>query len=200
VKQHFDYGKVLLVVILAGILFSSCKKKEQKDPNAGPKGNWFSIRQFGIDQWNSYVGGTPFVILKTVKVNNKIDSSYTNSDTLNWGNIFKTFFETDISDSTLQDQYTYTAFYDNEDMTLNLFYKANDPDLFTQKLEVTVDQYTRKVRGIYIETYKKDVWGEYKQKLVYVPMRSIQMQEDEKPLFGAKKYVITEYSFMRQGL
>ena len=185
------------MIICAGILFSSCKKKNAIDPFADVQGNYFSIRQFGIDQWNTYAG-RPFTILKTVKINNKTDSSYTNSDTLNWGDaIFKTFFETDISDRKWLGQYTFTQFDDNEEGTHNFYYKANDPDLFTQKLLITIDQQNSKVKGIYIETYKKTIFDECKQTLFYSPMETVQIQTDDKPGIGSRKYSVVQYYFMR---
>ena len=195
-KKHFNYGRIVLLITLTGFLLTSCKKKDTKDPYADVQGNYFSIRQFGIDQWNTYMG-SPFMIVKTVKINNKIDSSYTNSDTLNWGNIFKVFFETDISDRKNLGLYTFSQFDDNEEGSHNFYYKANDPDQFTQKLLITIDQLTNKVKGIYIETYKKDLWCETKQILFYNPMHTVQIQTDEKPTIGAKKYTVVEYNFQR---
>ena len=195
-KKHSSYGRILFLIVLAGILLSSCKKKAETDPFADVKGNYFSIRQFGIDQWNSFQGA-PFLILKTVKINGKTDSSFTNSDTLNWGNIFKVFFETDISDRKYLGEYTFSQFEDPDEGTHNFYYKANDPDEFTQKLLITIDQVNSKVRGVYIETYKKTFFNECKQILYYNPMHTIQIQTDEKPVIGARKYSVVEYTFMR---
>ena len=185
-----------LFVVITCLLFISCQKKDTKDPYADVQGNYFSIRQFALDQWNSF-SGQPFVILKTVKINDKTDSSYTNSDTLNWGNIFKTFFETDISDRSFLGQYTFTQFDDNDEGTHNFYYKANDPDIFTQKLLISIDQLNKKVKGIYIETYHKTLWSESKQILYYAPMQTIQIQNDDKPVWGARKYSVVQYYFMR---
>jgi len=197
VKKLLSHRQVLLVITLAVILFSACKKKVTKDPYADVEGNYFSIRQFGIDQWNTYAG-VPFTIQKTVKIGNKTDSSFTNSDTLNWGDeIFKTFFETDISDRKWLGQYTFTQFDDNQEGTHNFYYKANDPEMFTQKLLITIDGINNKVKGIYIETYKKTIFDECKQILYYDPMHTVQIQTDDKPAIGSRKYKVVEYYFMR---
>ena len=175
----------------------SCKKKKTADPVDDIKGNYFSIRQFGLDQWNTF-HGEPFVILKTIRVGKgKQDSSYTNSDTINWTPIFKTFFETDISDRKFLGQYTFTQFDDNTDMTHNFFYQANDEDLFTQKFLITIDQQTTKVMGIYIETLDHGFWEDCTSKLYYNPLKTIQIQTDCKPRFGSKKFTVVEYDFMR---
>ncbi len=193
-KKYPAYISLFIIALI--VLFASCKKKDTKDPYADIQGNYFSIRQFALDQWNTF-RGSPFLILKTVKNGNKTDSSYTNSDTLNWGNIFKVFFETDISDRKFIGQYTFTQFDDNQEGTHNFYYKANDPDLFTQKLLITIDQINNKVKGIYIETYKKTLWDECKQTLFYYPMHTIQIQTDDKPVIGSKNYSVLQYYFMR---
>ena len=199
VKILFKYSSILLLVAILGIMLPSCQKKDAKDtkdPYADVQGNYFSIRQYALDQWNTFQG-EPFTIVKTVKINDNTDSNFTTSDTLNWGNIFKVFFETDISDRKFLGQYTFTQFDDNADGTHNFYYKANDLDLFTQKLLITIDQLNNKVKGIYIETYKKTLWDECKQTLLYAPMHTIQIQTDDKPIFGAKKYSVVQYTFMR---
>lgn len=178
------------------VLFCSCKKKE-KDPFADEKGSYFSIRQFALDEWNTF-GGEPFTIVKTVKVNGgKIDSSFTNSDTLAWSEIFKVFFAAEISDRQFLGKYTFSQFDDNADETHNFYYEANDDELYTRKLLITIAQFTNKVKGIYIETRKSSIFSEYTQKLYYKPLRTIQIQTEEKPFFGDKKHTVVEYEFMR---
>jgi len=194
--KHFKYKETFLAALLVIACFS-CKKKEKAVDDGDVKKHWFSINQYALDQWNTF-SGSPFVIIKTVKENGKIDSSYTNSDTISWAPIFKVFAQTDISDAKYFDQYNYNYFPDNEEQaTLDLFYQAKDEEQFTQKLLVTIDQYTMKVKGIYIETYKKTAWSSCTQKLYYSPMKKIQIQTDERPVIGSKKYTIVEYNFMR---
>lgn len=195
-KKHIQYKRILLLIIIGGILLPACKKKDSSDPYANIQGNYFSIRQFALDQWNTFEGET-FLIQKTVKTDGKTDSTLTRSDTLNWGDIFKVFFETDISDRKFLGQYTFSQFDDNSDETHNFYYKANDPDMFTQKLLITIDQFTNKVKGIYVETYKKTLWDECKQILLYSPMHTIQIQTDDKPVWGARKYTVLQYTFLR---
>lgn len=192
-KNSFKFYGILFIA-LGAIISSSCKKKI--DPYADIKGNYFSINQYALDQWNTF-SGEPIMILKTVRVNSgKIDSLLTNSDTLNWAPIFKAFSETDISDRKYLGQYTFTQFDDNQDGTHNFYYEANDKDLFTQKLLLTIDQLTNKVKGIYIETITKDIEGERTQKLYYAPLKTIQIQTDSRPILGDKKFTVVQYDFV----
>ena len=197
VKKHFNKEWILCAVLMA-CLFFSCKKKEAAPLADAGTGTYFSIKQFELDQWNTWQG-EPFLINKTVTINKKTDSSLTNSDTISWAPIFKTFAETDISDPKFVGQYNVNSFVDPQDGSLNLFYQAKEDndDLFTRKLLITMDQDTRKVRGIYIETFKKYFGGEATQKLYYAPMKTIQIQTDDKPLLGSKKFTVVEWTFMR---
>jgi hypothetical protein len=194
------FGSALTLLLAAGVLFSaSCKKKKAEDDFSNVKGNYFSIYQYGVDAWNTYEG-PPFLIVKSIRIDEgKTDSSYTNSDTINWAPIFKTFFATDISDRKYLGQYNFNQFDDPQDLTHNFFYKAKEDDMFTQKLLITIDQQTSKCRGIYIETFEKSTFGETTQKLYYKPLRTIQIQTDSKPLFGKRKFTVQQWDFVLAG-
>jgi len=185
-----------MMLLSATIFLFSCKEDENKSVNTD-EGTYYSIRQFAQDQWN-YNMGAPFVILKTVRVNGgKVDSSYTNSDTLNWGHIFDLFFQCDISDPSFLGKYKYSFFEDEEQDTYDVFYEALDEDLYTKKFLVTASQENKLIRGIYIEASEKTPFNDKIVKLYYKPMKRIQIQVTDKPLFGKKKHVVTEYEFIR---
>ncbi len=176
--------------------FSSCKEDPEIDYSE-VKGSYFSVRQYALDQWNTF-SGEPLLIVKTVRVNDgPFDSSYTTGDTLNWGKIFNIFFETEISDRKFLGRYKFSQFDDDQDETHNFFYEALEDDLYTRKLLITIDQYNQRVRGIYIEAVKKSIFDDRIVKLYYKPMKRIQIQTTETPLFGEKVHTVTEYEFIR---
>jgi len=187
---------MLALLLLAGSF--SCKKKEKavKESTANIVGNYFSINQFMLDEWNTFAG-EPFMISKTIKTDGKTDSFLTNSDTINWAPMLKTFAETDISDRKYLGQYKFTQFDDNQDNTHNFFYEATDEDLFTRKLLITIDRQTARILGIYIETETKSVFDDVSQKLYYAPLKTVQIQTESKPLLGSKKYSVVQYEFRR---
>jgi hypothetical protein len=196
VKKQIVFKSLFLVALL-GILSGGCKKKEPNEDFSDVKGNYFSINQFIVDQWNNFPGPT-CVITKHVRVNDKtVDSSYTNTDKIDWTPIFKTFAATDISDRKFLGKYKFTQFDDPQDETHNFFYQAEDDELFTQKLLITLDMYNLKVKGIYIETFKKTPFDECTQKLYYAPLKTIQIQTDDKPVFGSRKHTVENYDFLR---
>jgi hypothetical protein len=196
VKKYFKFSAILIGLLV--VAFCGCKKKKAvKDEQNNSQGHYFSISQFALDEWNTFAG-EPFVIVKTVRINDgKTDSSYTNSDTINWAPIIHTFLETDISNPKFDGKYKVSHFEDNNDGTFNLFYETEDEDLFTQKLLITVDQFTRKVQGIYVETIKNTAWSEQIQKLYYSPLKTIQIITDDRPRLGKKKLSVVQYDFGR---
>jgi hypothetical protein len=188
----------ILVIAMLAISLSSCKKKAKKNTAPEIKGTYFSINQFMLDEWNTF-SGEPFMISKTVTKEGKTDSTLTNSYVINWAPLIKTFSETDISDPKFLGRYTYTQFDDNADGTHNFFYEANEDEdeLYTRKLLITINAFTAKIKGIYIETEKKTVLDDCVQKLYYSPLKTVQIQVDDKPLTGSKTHTVTEYNFIR---
>jgi len=189
-------GTIAALIILVAMTGTSCKKKQEVSAADTMSGNYFSVNQFMLDEWNTFAG-EPFMISKSVKEGDKIDSSMTNSDTINWAPLVKTFAETDISDRKFLGQYKFSQFDDNADQTHNFFYEALDEDLFTRKLLITIDRFTSRVKGIYIETEEKDLFDDKIQKLYYKPLKTVQIQTDDKPLLGSKKYTVVQYEFLR---
>jgi len=185
-------------VAIMAMMFLSCKKKDAAANTDDKKFANFSIKNYELDQWNTW-HGEPFVILKTVTVDKKTDSSYTNSDTISWAPIFRAFAATDISDLEFSGKYNINSFEDPQDGTRNLFYQAKEEeeDLFTRKLLITFEPRNNMITGIYIETFKKYFMGEVTGKLYYSPMKTIQIQTDDKPLLGKRKLTVTEWNFLR---
>lgn len=189
--------KALWAVLFFFLLTAACKEDEKVNDINPAEGNYFSIRQFAQDQWNTYKS-EPFLILKTVRVDKgKYDSSYTNSDTLDWGGIFEKFFATEISSPEFLGKYKFTEFNDETDDTHNYFYEALEDDLYTRKVLIAVSQENNKAVGIYVEAVDNDPFEEKMVKLYYKPMKRIQIQEIVTPLFGEKIHTVTEYEFLR---
>jgi hypothetical protein len=52
-------------------------------------------------------------------------------------------------------------------------------------------------KGVYVEAVEKSLLVDKVLKLYYKPMKRIQIQVTETPMFGKKKHTVTEYEFMR---
>jgi hypothetical protein len=178
----------MLVLIIA-----ACQKK--KSPPPADFAPYWSIKQYAQDQWTTY-GGQPITFLRVEEINGKVDSTYAHADTLEWGSILKAFFETDISDTVFVDQYSFSQFEDADHSAHYLLYEAKSPDLYTRKLLITADPLTMHIDGIYVEAQKKSDWGRTDVKLLYEPLKLIQIQQYEYPLAGKPKTNVVAYRFM----
>jgi hypothetical protein len=185
-------------LLFASITISimSCKKKEAVNANHDlSKGTYFSIKDFTKDQWKTF-HGQPFVINQHITLNGKTDSVLVSALNMKWSQVFKIFFETDISDPKFLEKYEFSMFEESTTQTRTFTYTARDPELFTQKLQIAADEYNNKIRSIYIETQKETFWNKQTQKLLYSPVHVIQIQEHNDPLIGRQKDLVIEYKFM----
>lgn len=177
-------------------MFTSCKNAGKKPETTSADGpGYFSIKQFIADQWDTY-RGQPFGLQKIVYIDGKSDTSFVSAYDMDWGTVFKTFFETDISDPKYIDRYQFSSFPDEATMTQNFFYEAKEDDLFTRKLQISADDVSHKVRSIYIETAKNGQWSKFSQKLFYMPLKIISIQEFEWAKTGPTKELRVEYRFL----
>ena len=191
------------------LLFSSCHETTPQEQLAKIGINYFSINQYIYDQWKNF-NGHPFAILKTTMVNGKVvDSTYTNSEKMDWVSVIRIFMETDISDPELLGHYKFSQFEDEQDHTVDFFYEAVDDkltltnimdktlELNTRKLLVAANPFTQRIQGIYIETHQHSVFmGDVSQKLYYAPYSTVQIQRYETPVLGRKKSTVIRYYFL----
>jgi len=196
-NQSFMPRFVQNMLVLTALLFLfSCKGEEEQKATANPAtGTYFSIKDFTKDQWKTF-HGQPFMLHQYVTLNGKTDSTILSALTMKWSLVFKTFFETDISDPKFLEQYDFAMFEESTTETRTFTYTAKKPELFTQKLQIAADMYTNKIRNIFIETQKQTFWNTQTQKLFYSPLRVIQIQEHNDPLIGRQKDLVIEYKFM----
>ena len=183
----------------AMLLFTvvSCKPSTPavKNDITNSGGTYFSIKQFIQDQWSLY-HGQPFGLRKIVYLNGRVDSTMVSAYDLDWAPIFRVFIESDISDRKFLGKYDFSSFPDDATETNNFFYEAKDDKLYTRKLQISADNVSSKVRSIYIETQKKGKWSSRTQKLFYMPVKIISIQEYEKSGPGTARELRIEYRFL----
>ena len=188
------FKKLVLLSIVVTLV--CCKKKPVPDPHPEIKGTYFSIMQFAGDQWTTY-HGMPFGLVKIVSTNGKTDSSYVSALTMDWGtDVLKPFFESDISNRKYLGHYRFSSFDDDLLGTRTYAYDAIDDDLFTRKLYISFNPENNKIVSIYIETQKQSNAKTITQKLLYKPLKLIQIQEFEGASMGAKMETEVKYIFL----
>ncbi|PZF73520.1 hypothetical protein [Taibaiella soli] len=158
-------------------------------------GTYYSVNIFARDQWEMYYG-QPYMLEKVAVLNGQKDSSLVAIENMDWGAILKIFSATDISNKKYLGQYDFSMFDNNLAASKVFYYQAKDPKLFTQVLEINVDPFNSRIRSIYIETAKHSFWNDKIQKLYYAPLKTLQIQETEKPFMGDKKELKVTYKFM----
>ncbi|HXS36281.1 MAG TPA: hypothetical protein VN721_06240 [Flavipsychrobacter sp.] len=186
--------KKLLTVLIISLVFIACKK-HVKTGKPHADGNYWSIKQFAQDQFNTF-HNQPFTLQRIITVNGKSDTSYVSAFEMDWGYILKIFFESDISDQKYLDHYSFETFDDNITQSRTFYYQAIDDNLFTRKLQILVDPVNNRIHNIYIETSKHTRWGERDEKLYYSPVKEIQIQIYEKSFMSDPKDSLIEYRFM----
>jgi hypothetical protein len=185
---------VLCTLVIALLSVSSCQRYKGQKEVVNANG-YFSITQFANDAINTY-GGTPFSLYRIAYINDAVDSTVVNLLNMDWASIFITFNATDISYNKYKDLYKEELIDDPTTSTRAIIYTAQDPKLLTRLMNIAVDPLNNKITSIYIETAKHDFWGDKTQKLLYVPLRVLQIQEAQSHLIGKSKKLRVEYRFM----
>jgi len=63
-------------------------------------------------------------------------------------------------------------------------------------MNISADATNNRVRSIYIETQKSGKWSSKSQKLFYMPLKVISVQEFEKSFLSSPKELRIEYRFL----
>lgn len=179
----------LVALVIAFCVSCTHKDKQTNEQVQGP--GYFSVIDFAKDQFDTY-WGQPFGIKKIITLNGKTDSSYFSVFQMEWGSILKAFFDSDIGNIKYVGQYNFSSFEDSTMDTKTYYYEAKDKKLFTRSLQIITNAENDKVKSIYIETKKN---GRV-QKLMYLPIKLIQIQEYESSFIGGKKDLHVEYRFL----
>ena len=187
-------GQLILLLCGFAIFASSCKFNNVDNRPLPADSSYFSIKDFVRDQiiLNS---GQPISLTRVSVLNGERDSSLTNFMTANWAPVFDAFNESDIAERKYIGQYSFSQFDDESTGTHDFVYTAKNPKLFTRTLQIHIDPFTNKIMSIYIETAKRNFWTNTSKKLLYIPYKIIQIQEQEGYFVGKSKNLLVEFRF-----
>ncbi len=187
------FCRFLKVVPLLTVL--SCQRYAARNEIVNEKDTYFSIKQFAADQIR-LLWGQPHSLYKVTYLDGAVDSTLVNFVNLDWSPLLKTFGESDISNKKIIGKYAFAQYEDGLTATRNFIYTAKDPKLFTRTLQIATDPSNNRITSIYIETSKHDFFGGVRQKLLYVPLRIIQVQETQSSKLGKARNLRVEYRFL----
>lgn len=156
----------------------------------------FPMRQYAKDQWDTYYR-QPYTLYRIITLNGRTDSALVNFFVMDWGAILKTFCDADIGDPKFFGKYRMSMFDDNYTGNRSFVWEALEPDLFTRQLQVSIDPTTNHILSVYAETFRKETFHEQTQKLLYRPLRVIQIQEATHATFGGARSLRIEYRFLQ---
>lgn len=189
--------KVSSVIFPAGILavmlfLSGCWEEKNQQPETPHDGaGYFSVREYASDQFETF-WGQPFTMEKSIRFNGKTDTVYLDAYNMEWGQILAAFFKTDIGEPGFIGKYRFQDFEDEITQSRIFLYEAIEASLLTRKLQVSADPFSNKIKSVYIETAEKGKTG----KLLYIPLKLIQIQEYSVSFPGGKKDLRVEYRFL----
>jgi hypothetical protein len=178
-------------------LLTSCQRNFSAQRQVSKDSTYFSIRQFEADQVQFY-GGAPYSLYRISNLNNEKDSTIVNFMNMDWASIFRIFSATDISDPRFIGHYEFAAFDDETTGSRSYTYTAIDKKLFTRLLQINTDPSNDRITSIYIETARSGFLGSTTQKLLYIPLRIIQIQESVHNLIGPTRSLRVDYRFMQE--
>lgn len=173
--------------------FFSCKKKNEPayPPGTDTTQTYFSVKQFVKDQIITNYG-QPISLYRIVTQKDKVDSSIVNFYNMEWAPIYKAFLGADIGEVKYLGRYKFSEFEESGTANRVLMYEAKEKELFTRQMQITFDPTNMRILSLYIETAKPDL----RQRLLYVPSKIIQIQEDEDRMMGKTRNLRIEYRFL----
>jgi hypothetical protein len=190
-------GATYLIILWASLLSLGACKSYAVDNEPPPADSaYFSVKQFIRDQILIY-SGQPYTLFRVRHQDGAIDTTLVNFFNMDWPSILNTFNATDISPRKYLGKYTFSVY--DEDITGNrgYTYTSTDPKNFTRTLIINTDPTNNKITSLYIETAKSGLFSNKTQKLLYIPLQIIQIQETEGRLLGKARNLRIDYRFMR---
>jgi hypothetical protein len=176
---------------------TSCQKYKTSDLVVNDGDTYFSIKQYAADQIQMFAG-VPHSLYRITELNGEKDTTIANFLDMDWAPIFQAFSAADIAQQKFVGQYDFSEYDDNTTGSRGLMYTAKPQfsELLTRVLQINTDPTNNRITSIYIETVKKDFWSSTKQKLLYVPLRVMQIQEEKHYLIGKARNLRVDYRFM----
>jgi hypothetical protein len=187
------FAQFVKVISLLSVL--SCQRYRAREAIVNANDTYFSIKQYAADQIQMF-GGVPHGLYRITHLDGAVDTTMANFMNMDWAPIFQVLSESDISSKKFLGSYDFSIYDDDATASRGLIYTAKDPKLLTRTLQISTDPSNNRITSIYIEMAKHDFFGSSKKKILYVPLRIIQIQETKSSLFGKAHDLRVDYRFM----
>jgi len=186
--------RTILLSLACLSILASCKNNAVTERPLPADSAYFSVKQFISDQVQMYKD-QPYALTRVVNTEDRFDSGLIPMFEIEWAPIIKAFSDADISTRSMLGKYDFSVYDDATTGNRDYSYIAKDPGLFTRSFQIHSDPFNNKITSIYMETSSKNFWSGHSQKLLYVPLHIIQIQESSHKLLGSVKKSRTEIRF-----
>lgn len=133
---------------------------------------------------------------KVIRTQTTNDTTYHKANEIKWKEVEYPFLQSSFFDKKYDKQYKIDILEDTLSTTLTVMYTSLNPKNPTQKMTIRTGQPDNKVLSIYIEYNDIGFLTSQNYKLLYLPQRTIQIQDISKKPFSEMTTKITTYTFL----
>ena len=185
-KINIQFGLILILFFA----LSACGNKTVYNGNS--RVNYPDIKLVLDDYLDTTA---PVLYNKFINNSGSKDSSKVPDNKMPWKDIYSLFQKANIQNEDLDKKYVVDVTNDTLTKAMTLHYSALDPGLFTQKVSIISNNEDRSLRSLCIETTDPGWFSSVHQRLLFIPNRTIQIQERTKRLFSDEKTIVTTYKY-----
>lgn len=184
---------LLTVFILLVLNWIACTSKTEY--NGASMINYPDMKVL-LDQFMGPYKKEPYSFRQVVRDGDKQDTLFVKAKDVKWSDIESKFMKASLFDKKLDKQYQIDILEDTVASSLTVMYNSLNPKNPTSKLNIKSTQDNSQVLSIYAEVADQGFFVSEEYKLLYVPRKTIQIQEAVKKPFSSLKRKVTTYTFL----
>lgn len=195
--QHYPFmtNRLLKLSILFIVLLSACSEKAYQ----GDAVLNYPDMQVILNDYLKPYEKAPNTFLEVQWEGKTRDTTFRSANKMPWKMIEETFLQANLFDSTLDRQYKIDVLTDTINSTMSMVYTSLNPANKTGKLVIKASLYDNKIRSLYTEVRDAGFFTSTEYKLLYLPGKTIQIQEMKKRPFGKLRRKVSSWSFLSGG-
>lgn len=187
--------RLLLSSILFAFLLSACSEKEYQGDAVL---NYPDMKLILSDYLKPYEKA-PNTFREVQWEGKNRDTAFRSAADMPWKKIEETFLKANLFDSTLDRQYKIDVLTDTINSTMSMVYTSLKSANKAGKLVIKASLYDNKIRSLYTEVREAGFFTSTEYKLLYVPGKTIQIQELNKRPFSDLRRKVSTWSFLCGG-
>lgn len=197
-SQHHNLRmilRLLLPALLFSLLLSACSEKEYQ----GDAVLNYPDMQVILNDYLKPYEKAPNTFREVQWEGKTRDTAFRSAADMPWKKIEETFLQANLFDSTLDRQYKIDVLTDTINSNMSMVYTSLNPANAATKLVIKASLYDNKIRSLYAEVRDAGFFASTEYKLLYLPGKTIQIQEMRKRPFSDPRRKVTTWSFLSGG-